>query len=283
VSADANETYLFADGVHPSGAAHAMLARVVEATIRAPGQVSMAGEIPLQVYENHSNVLNSQIFGMSRSPRERGESNVFGAIQYGRADYDATVNTGEFDSNLASVTLGADVGYTDNISLGAAVTFGATRGDGVGSDIDGKEVLLAGYAVAHWGSGYLAGIVSGGSNSLDISRAIDFRATTREDQGNTNASHLAFELSGGFSFGDENFRHGPYASLVNQRVRVDGYSEDALDSTSMWFSEFTAARRWRAWATRPRAASETSIPTAASPSRRTTRRTRSPCRPDPTP
>jgi outer membrane lipase/esterase len=39
VSSDANETYLFADGVHPSGAAHAMLARVVQATIAAPGQV----------------------------------------------------------------------------------------------------------------------------------------------------------------------------------------------------------------------------------------------------
>ena len=65
VTPGANETYLFADGVHPSGAAHRMLARVVQATIQAPGQVSMAGELPLQVYDNHSNVINNQIFHMA--------------------------------------------------------------------------------------------------------------------------------------------------------------------------------------------------------------------------
>ena len=40
----ANESFLFADGKHPSGAAHAMLASVVTATLAAPLQVSLAGE-----------------------------------------------------------------------------------------------------------------------------------------------------------------------------------------------------------------------------------------------
>jgi outer membrane lipase/esterase len=239
VSAGANDTYLFADGVHPSGAAHAMLARVVQATIKAPGQVSFAGEIPLQVYENHSNVINNQIFGMSRAPRDKGESNVFATISYGHTDYNPTIYTDGFNSNVSTATLGADVRFTDNISLGAALSFGGTRGDSIGHDIDGKEVLVSAYGVAHWGSGYVSGIISGGSTSLDIDRGIDFRASTRREQGDTSASHVAFELTGGFAFGQDDFRHGPYVSLVNQRVKVDGYSEDALDSTSMWFGDFT--------------------------------------------
>jgi outer membrane lipase/esterase len=245
VSSDANETYLFADGVHPSGAAHAMLARVVQATIAAPGQVSMAGEMPLLVYENHANVLNGQFFTMDRVATEKGESNVYGQIQYGNADFDATVNTAAFDSNVTTATLGADVRYTDHITLGGAVTFGATRGDSHASDIDGKEVLASLYGVANWDYGYVNVILTGGNMSLDIDRAIDFRASTRSEQGNTDARHFAFELGGGFSFGGENLHHGPFASLTGQDVKVRDYSEDSLDSTAMWFKGFT--RRAQVW------------------------------------
>lgn len=239
VSPGANETYLFADGVHPSGAAHAMLARVVVATIKAPGQVSMAGELPLQVYENHASVVNGQIFGMSRAARDKGESNVYGQIQYGRSNYDATVNTDAFDSNVATATVGADVRFADMMSFGGAITFGSTRGDGVGSSLDAKEFLASAYGVAHWGSGYLDLILSAGSSSIDIDRGIDFRASTRIEHGTTSAQHTAVELGGGFAFGDDEFRHGPFASLTVQQVKVDGYAEDSLDSTSMWFNGFS--------------------------------------------
>jgi outer membrane lipase/esterase len=238
-AAGANYDYVFADGVHPTGHAHALLGQVVLSTIAAPGQVSMAGELPLQVYENHSNVLNQNIFSMNRIAREPGESNVYGSIQYGRSDYDATVNTAAFDSNVGSATLGAVVRYSDHISLGAAISFGNARGDSFGSDIDGKEVLVSAYGVMNWNHGYILGIASGGSMSLDIERNTDLFTTIRTDAGNTSASHLAFELGGGFTLGNDNFRHGPYASLTNQRVRVSDYAEDSVDSTAMWFSEFT--------------------------------------------
>ena len=234
-----NIDYLFADGVHPTGHAHALLANVVLSTIAAPGQVSMAGELPLRVYENHANVVNGQIFGMSRAAREPGESNVYGSLQYGQADYEATINTAPYDSNVATATLGADVRYTDHISVGAAVTFGSSRGDSFAHGIDGKEVLVSAYGVLNWDKFYISGMASGGSMNLDMEREIDFGASVRTEHGDTSASHLAFEIGGGFTFGSDDFRHGPYASLTNQRVRVSEFAEDGADSTSMWFSEFT--------------------------------------------
>jgi len=39
-------TYLFADGVHPTAAAHALLAQYAESIITAPGQISLLGEAP---------------------------------------------------------------------------------------------------------------------------------------------------------------------------------------------------------------------------------------------
>jgi outer membrane lipase/esterase len=238
-AAGTNSSYLFADGVHPTGAAHAMLANVVLATLTAPGQVSMAGELPLQVYDNHSNVINSQIFGMSSAARSAGESNVYGRVQFGRQQFDASATTNGFDSDQFTGTFGADVRYNEHISLGAALSFGGSRGDGPGDSIDGREVLVSAYGVAHFGSGYVNAIASGGSSNLDIDRSIVLGPTTRVENGSTSASHTAFELGGGFAFGGDSFRHGPFVSLTWQKVDVKGYAEDSSDSTSMYFNDFT--------------------------------------------
>ncbi|MGH8117977.1 MAG: SGNH/GDSL hydrolase family protein, partial [Rhodanobacteraceae bacterium] len=46
------DTYLFADGVHPTTAAHAMLAQYADSVITAPGEMSLLGEAPLQIYQS---------------------------------------------------------------------------------------------------------------------------------------------------------------------------------------------------------------------------------------
>ena len=238
-AAGTDTSFLFADGVHPTGGAHRLLANVVLATIEAPGQVSMAGELPLQVYNNHANFVNTNIFASARDGRSKGESTVYGQIQYGRHDFDATTNTAPFDSNVVTVTLGADVRASDNFTFGGAVSFGGTRGDSYGSDIDAKEVLASVFGVAHWGMGYISLMATGGTGSLDIERSIDFIASTRTEHGDTNERHFAGELAGGLAFGGDNLRHGPFLSWTQQRVQVQGYEEDSLDSTAMWFDGFT--------------------------------------------
>ncbi len=234
-----NSTYLFADGVHPSGAAHAMLANVVLATIQAPGQISIAGELPLQVYDSHSNLINTQIFGMAREQRSEGESNVYASVQGGRLEFNGDSHSGAFDSNTFSATLGADVRWTDMFSVGASVGFGSNRGDGYATATDANEVLFSLYGVMHAKHGYLSAILSGGRSAFDISRSITLGPATRIESGDTSANHVAFEFGGGLNFGSDSLLHGPFASITWQQVTVDDYAEEGLSSTAMWFSEFT--------------------------------------------
>ena len=238
VTPTANQTYLFADGVHPTGAGQRLLAQVALATIKAPGQVSIAGELPLQVYDDHSNVINGEVFGMSAAARSEGESSVYGHLQFDRQDLNASPNTDEFNNNRVTGTFGGDVRYNDALSVGAAVSVSSSNGDSGGASIDTKEVLLSGYGVAHFGRGYVDAILTGGSSSIDINRLIPIGTTTRTEHGNTSASHVAGELGGGFTFGGESLRHGPFVSLTWQKVDVRGYKEDSLDSTSMYFNDF---------------------------------------------
>ena len=231
-----NTSYLFADGVHPSGAAHAMLANVVLATLSAPGEVSMASEIPLQVYDDQSRTVNRQIFGAGG--RDVGTTNVYGALNVGRQEFEANANTSAMDNDLYSLTFGADFRSSESFSFGAAATFGSSDGDVGFSSIENKEVLLSGYAVGHFGMGYVNASITGGSANLDIVRRITLGPTVREEVGNTSASHTAAELGAGFTFGDDNFRHGPFVSATWQKVEVKGYAEDGLNSTAMYFTDF---------------------------------------------
>jgi outer membrane lipase/esterase len=235
-----NLTYLFADGDHPSGGAHARLANVVLATLSAPGQVSMAGELPLQVYDDHRKVITNQIFGMSDNTRSSGEKNVYARVQSSRQQFAASANTNAMDNDQFTGTFGADLRYSDAVSLGAAISLGDSHGDNQGASIDGKEVLLSGYGIAHFGSGYVDAIVSGGRSSLDIDRRIALGgASPRVEHGSTHATHQAVELGGGFAFGSDHLRHGPFVSLTWQKIDVHGYAEDSLDSTAMNFNDFT--------------------------------------------
>ena len=235
-SPDANQTYLFADGVHPSGAAHAMLASVVISTISAPGEVSMAGELPLQVYDDQSRTVNRQIFGAGG--RDVGTTGVYGAISVDRQEFEATPNTSAMDNDLFSLTFGADFRSSESFTFGAAATFGSSDGDVGGSSIENKEVLLTGYAVGHFGMGYINASITGGSANLDIVRHIVLGPTVRDEVGNTSATHTGAELGAGLTFGDDSFRHGPFISATWQKVEVKGYAEDGLDSTAMYFSDF---------------------------------------------
>ena len=239
VTPTANQTYAFADGVHPSGASHALIAQVVIGTLAAPGQVSLAGELPLQVYEDQSSVINGQVFGMAGTQRDPGEANVYGFLQFGRQDFDASANTRAFEGNRVTGTFGADVRLNPSISVGAALSLDSSNGDGVGSAVDGKEILLSGYGVAHFGRGYVDAIVSGGSSQFDIDRSIVLGPTTRVEHGSTSATHVAAQVGGGFKFGGDTFNHGPFVSLTWQKVDVDGYAEDGLSSTAMYFGDFS--------------------------------------------
>ncbi len=239
VSPDANNSYFFADGVHPTGAAHRMLARAVVSTLAAPGQVSFVGELPLELYDNHSATINGELFNEHGQDRSNNEANGYARLQYGKQKFDAAANTGELESNQITATFGADVKNSGNFTYGGAISFGGSNSRTGGARLNGRDVLASAYGSFDIGEiGFITGILSAGTGNFDVNRGIVFGPTTRIETGNTTASHWGAELGGGLVWGSDSFHHGPFVSFAWQRVKVDGYAEDGTDSTSMWFSGF---------------------------------------------
>ncbi|TBR36025.1 MULTISPECIES: autotransporter outer membrane beta-barrel domain-containing protein [Dyella] len=234
VDPNAAKTYLFADGVHPTTAAHAMLSQYVVSVIRAPSQVSLLGEAPLAAAAAQGRAIRNEMLadGMGSDTR------AFASIDYGQQTFKGQGLSPKTDSDNVNLTLGADVKASDNWSLGVAMGIGQHNADfqgGGGYKL--QDISGLGYVTWHQAGGYVGGYVSfGQSNFSDIERRIQLGAATRTESGKADGSHLGGGLTGGYWFDFSGLRTGPFANVEWQTVKVNGYAESGSSSTSMWFN-----------------------------------------------
>lgn len=239
VASDAATTYLFADGVHPTGAAHRLLAEVTIATINAPTIVSLAPQAAIAAYDDHGGAINDGLFDEYRAEREDGTVRGYFRATGSSGDITGTSFAPGAESRGFSMTGGANYKLNETFTFGLAASIGNQNLDPTGGAIDGNTVLFSGYGVLNFGGFYVNAIASGGTTNLDIARNIVLGPSVRSESGETDADHVAAELNVGYVFGGESFTHGPFAGVVWQEVTVGEYAEDGVSSTSMNFREFT--------------------------------------------
>ena len=235
VAAGADQTYLFADGVHPTTAAHAMLAQVVLSEIAAPQQVSLLGEAPLAASTVQNGALRSQMIRDSLGAERR----AFVHIDYAQQRFDGSNSSPQTNSDNLNFTLGYDMTFSDHLSGGVAL--GVARND---ADVAGgggyrlKDYSGLGYVTYHAGGGYLGAYGSyGQSNFDDVNRVFQIGPARTRENGNTDGSHRGLGLTGGWWFDVGSLKTGPFATLDWQDIRVDGYRENGDDATAMWFGD----------------------------------------------
>ncbi|PWK82103.1 autotransporter outer membrane beta-barrel domain-containing protein [Fulvimonas soli] len=230
-----DQTYLFADGVHPTSAAHAMLAQVVLSEIAAPGQVSLLGEAPLAAAQAQYRAIRNQLLADGQG----SDTRLFASVDYGQQHFDAAGNAPKTSSDNVDLTLGADARAGEHVSLGVALSVGQHDADFAhgGGGYKMQDVSGLGYALYHNGGGYIGGFASfGQSNFKDIDRRIQIGAATRTESGKADGSHLGGGVEGGWWFRlAEGLQTGPFAHVEWQTVKVNGYTEGGNDSTAMWF------------------------------------------------
>ena len=242
VTPNANQTYLFADGVHPTGAAHAILANVVLSTIAAPIQVSYAGEGGIQAAENHSRAVYDELMSDMQLNRETGTVRGYATTQFGQQDYDYNAGTNILggEADFFGLTLGANHHIADNAYWGVALTLGRHHNDVASANLVSNSVIASiGGALRFGDGGYAHGAISGGTTGVEIERYIEMGPTTRTEEGSTNARQLGAEFGLGWLFGSsEGIQHGPFASVHWMNQQIGNYAEDSGRSTSMNFADF---------------------------------------------
>ena len=232
-AAGTDQSYVFADGVHPTTAAHALLGQYVISVMQAPGQISLLGESALNAVNVQTHAIRNEMLIDSNG----GETRTFVNIDYSRQNFDAGSASPKTTSNNFNFTMGADIRATDHVSAGVALGAGQSHAffsGGGGYTL--QDITGLGYLTYHAGGGYVGSYVDfGESNFKDVHRRIQLGTLQRTESGKPGGSHLGGGVNGGWWFDFKGMRTGPFANVEWQTIKVNGFSEDGIDSTAMWF------------------------------------------------
>ena len=225
-------SYLFADDVHPTSAAHMALADFAISAIEGPRQVALLPHSEAMVGRARAQMVDGAIAGFDKQDGMRWWADVRGDQQrYGAPfHYDGigpalSLGIGWSSGNLV---YGAFAGYgrQDN-------DFGQRRGEFTQTDA-GLGGFVGWRGDALWANAQLGWTKVG----YEVDRAVNLGPATRIHSGSPDGDNLSLGASAGWNFGHGALSHGPVLSVLSQKISVDGYAEsDPALSTSLAFPQ----------------------------------------------
>ena len=235
----ANETHLFADGKHPGGAAHAMMANVVTATLAAPVQVSVAGEAGEAAVAAHRSAVSSVRLADSEAARPAGRWQSYVQVRSGRREVDALPRLGEAQVDEHAVTFGLGQQASADLHWGVALSLGSHDDDVTGATLESDTTVGSLHGTWRMGAVRLSGAVSLGRAEVEIERSIALGPAVNTERGSTAASQLGVDIGLEWTLHAlGTVRHGPAVGVSWLDQEVDGYRESGSAPTAMNFSAF---------------------------------------------
>ena len=232
VAPNAAESYLFADGVHPTTAGHRAVSDFVLNALTAPGNVAQLAESPLRTRDRVTATILAQA-ATSLWSRKPGETGAWISGGAGRLTSDRTGDPGaggqaEVRGTPLSVSVGIDKRFSENLLLGVAGTLSHYRGSfSTGGDYKQRDYVLSGYGVYRMGGAFVNGVGSFGFTDYDLRRGVTINGTDHSTGGNTEGINASIGVEGGYDFTMAGLTHGPALGLRYQHVEVEGFSEDS--------------------------------------------------------
>jgi len=221
VDPTAPDKYLFADGVHPSAAAHKAISQLALNMLEAPRQIAVLPHSASVVGRARADVVGSHLSGTPDGDGARWWSNLRGDFQrYGDGDlYDGAIPalSGGVDWTSGNVVFGGFLGYGRG-----RIDFGRNRGQ-----FEQTDATLGGFVGWYGESGlWVNGQLSYSQLSFDVDRDVQLAAATRRHSGSPDGKNITAAFNAGWNFGEaDGFQHGPVLSVTAQRIDVDGYKE----------------------------------------------------------
>ncbi|MET3931401.1 MULTISPECIES: autotransporter domain-containing protein [Lysobacter] len=231
VSPDAANTYVFADGVHPSSRAHEIVADYALSLLEAPRQIAVLPHSEAMVGRARAERVGAQAATRPEGDGMRWWADVRGDSQrYGGGD--------NYDGFGPTLTAGLDWA-SGNLVYGGFAGWGQQKMDwGLNrGQFDQDDATLGGYLAWSAGSAWINGQLSYTWVSYDIDRRVNLGPTSRVHSGSADGTNLTAAFAAGWNFGEGSLKHGPVMQLVSQTIEVDGFDENSNESTALSFGD----------------------------------------------
>ncbi len=229
------QTFLFADGVHPTSSAHKIISEYVKSILDAPAfaqsllvsasldQLAIIDEIDTQL--NQSRMQND------------GETSLWISGSMGNQD-------GVVEASPTSLGIGLSVRQNQHQTLGAGLHLSQADADMQGGNVDASTTsftVYGGWDINQW---QLNSSLTVSAGDYDTQRTVNLGAATRTVKGSTDGIHFGAQASLHYPLETAAFHHGPTLRLRYQRLSLSGFSEEVGtgSSTAMHFGAQTDDR-----------------------------------------
>ncbi len=231
------ETFLFADSVHPTTGGHEAIADYALSVLSAPGLISTLPDVAIASGRAYLTGMDNQMSLMTQA--ESGTWIPFISGSFQSFEGDSSNGIPSWDADEVGGLLGAvyhtEDGWSFGISLGTAqndIDWDAAGG------FDYKTIFGL-VALQHQGEIFRNNITFGfgQSNYEDIDRQTAMRSATRTNSGETDGEQVMLSLTGRADLWRTNAAiFGPVYGLTYQKVYVDGYAEIGNNFDSLGYS-----------------------------------------------
>lgn len=241
VTPNANEDYFFADGIHPTGRAHQLIADYANAVVTAPSQIGLlphiattAGLATTQRLQSHINQIQNNNLNPARNLWAIGEFENQDIAGY------------ESDGN-AQVLLGMDFAHPNSTSAVSGIYANITQkefdNDNVKSGLSNIDLGEFGMGIYHTTTlNRLANIrldAAAGFGNLDVevTRAVSLGDYKQEFKSDADGKRFYANLQAGYPIQVSSTDIVPYLSASINRVKIDGLDEQENSGVAMSFDE----------------------------------------------
>ena len=230
VTPDAANSYVFADGVHPTTRTHEILAQYTASVIdgaRTPQLVARSAQASARArMDQVATHLNAEAadgthwWGGLRADQQR----------YAKADL--------FDGVAPSGLFGVDW-IRDGRAAGVFAGYGQMDADlgNSGGEFRLSEATLGGFASWRGDGLWANGQVSYSWLDVDTDRQVNLGPAQRSHRGSTDGTNLAVAVNVGWEFGEGALRHGPVVGVTYQDISLDGFAEKAANATALGYAD----------------------------------------------
>ena len=237
----ANESYFFADGIHPSGRAHQMIADYASAVVTAPSLIGVLPHIATTAGLATSERLQSHINQIQSSEQKPARK------LWATGDFENQDIAGfEGDSNT-QVLLGVDFAHPNSAHAVTGLYGNITQKDfensGVRTGLSNIDLEEVGFGVYHsntldkLGGVQINGAVGFGNLDVDVTRAVTLGGNKQEFNSNADGKRYYANLQAGYPMQFSSLAITPYIGATASRVRLDALKEQEMSGIAMQFDE----------------------------------------------
>lgn len=232
VTPSAPDTYLFADGVHPTSDAHAVIADYAVSVLEAPRQMAV---LP------NSAAMTGRALAQRVAVHLPSEVDADGMRWWAdlRGDFQRYDHGNLYDGAGPALTVGVDWSAGDMI-FGVFGGYGRQMLDWGhrGGSFDQGTTTLGGFLGWYGEAAWINGQLSYSRLDYAIDREVHLGPATRIHHASADGDNLSIGINAGWNLGDGALRHGPVIGVLAQQIDIDGFAEsDPQLSTSLAYPE----------------------------------------------